>query len=116
VGAAIESLEAGDLLLFVSGFGMQRADPLKQMIAGVLGESEAIGTHDRAPVGFLLAYGTPVEPGRGPRGSIVDLAPTVLYFLGLPIGRDMDGNARTDLFRRGFSADRPIAFIPSYGS
>jgi predicted AlkP superfamily phosphohydrolase/phosphomutase len=116
VGAAIESLEAGDLLLIVSGFGMQRADPLKQMIAGVLGESEAIGTHDRAPDGFLLAYGTHVEPGRGPRGSIVDLAPTVLYFLGLPIGRDMDGNARTDLFRRGFSADRPIAFIPSYGS
>ena len=31
--------------------------------------------------------------------SIVDLAPTVLYYLGLPVGRDMDGFARTDLFR-----------------
>ncbi len=56
------------------------------------------GTHERAPDGFLLAYGTAVEPGRHQRGSIVDVTPTVLYFLGLPVGRDMDGYARADLF------------------
>ena len=33
--------------------------------------------------------------------SVVDVVPTVLYFLGLPVGRDMDGYARTDLFRPG---------------
>ena len=31
------------------------------------------GTHERAPDGFLLAYGTTVEPGRHQRGSIVDV-------------------------------------------
>ena len=35
-------------------------------------------------------------------------------FLGLPIGRDMDGNARPDLFQAAFTADRPITFIPTY--
>jgi hypothetical protein len=38
----------------------------------------------------------------------------VLYYLGLPVGRDMDGYARTDLFARTFTAGRPIAFIPSH--
>jgi len=35
-------------------------------------------------------------------------------YLGLPIGRDMDGNARPDLFQAAFTADRPITFIPTY--
>ena len=54
--------------------------------------------------------------GRGccARASVVDVVPTVLYFLGLPIGRDMDGYARTDLFQRTFTDERPITFIPTY--
>jgi hypothetical protein len=44
----------------------------------------------------------------------VDIVPTILYFLGLPIGRDMDGYARADLFQAGFTQDHPISFIPSY--
>jgi hypothetical protein len=45
---------------------------------------------------------------------VLDVTPTVLYFFGLPIGRDMDGYARTDVFTRAFTADRPITFIPTY--
>ena len=70
--------------------------------------------HERAPVGFLLAYGTHVADRTLPLGSIVDVAPTILYYLGLPVGRDMDGYARADIFTRAFPAERPITFIPSY--
>ena len=42
-------------------------------------------------------------------------APTLLYFLGLPVARDMDGFARTDLFTQAFNAQRTITFIPTYG-
>ena len=35
-------------------------------------------------------------------------------FLGLPLGRDMDGYARTDLFQPAFTEERPITFIPTY--
>jgi hypothetical protein len=73
------------------------------------------GTHEGAPDGFLMAYGASVARARLlPRGSVVDLVPTMLYFLGLPIGRDMDGFARTDLFQRQFTDDQPITFIPTY--
>lgn len=115
VGRAIEGLTPGDLLLVVSGFGMQPVDPLKHVLARITRQPDLSGTHDRAPDGFLFAYGTAVEPGRHQRGSIVDVAPTVLYYLGVPIGRDMDGYARADLFAKAFTVERPITFIPSHG-
>jgi hypothetical protein len=114
VGEAMEALEPRDLLLVVSGFGMERQNPLKQIVSRLFGDPAMTGVHDRAPDGFLLAHGAVVQAGRHQRGSIVDIAPTVLYYLGLPVGRDMDGYARTDIFTGEFTAERPIAFIPSY--
>jgi predicted AlkP superfamily phosphohydrolase/phosphomutase len=115
IGATLERMAAGDLLLVVSGFGMRPVDPLKHLAARLLRDPDVSATHEDGPDGFLLAYGTPVAPGRKPRGSIVDVAPTVLYFLGVPIGRDMDGYTRADLFVPSFTAERPITFIPSHG-
>jgi predicted AlkP superfamily phosphohydrolase/phosphomutase len=114
IGAAIQTLAAGDLLVVVSGFGMAARHPAKQLLGRLLGGPDQGGTHENAPDGFLLAYGAAVQQGRPPRGSIVDVTPTLLYFLGLPVGRDMDGYARSDLFTRAFTDERPIDFIPSY--
>jgi hypothetical protein len=114
VGVALDGIRPGDLLLIVSGFGMQPVSPLKATIGRLLRNANISGTHERAPDGFLIAYGNAAEPGRRPRGSIVDVTPTVLYFLGLPVARDMDGFARADLFTRAFTAERPIVFIPTY--
>jgi predicted AlkP superfamily phosphohydrolase/phosphomutase len=114
VGRAMARLAPGDLLLVVSGFGMEPLGPEKRILERLLGNSELTGSHERAPDGFLLAYGSDVEPGRRPRASVLDVAPTVLYFFGLPVARDMDGYARTDIFRRSLTGERPITFIPSY--
>jgi hypothetical protein len=114
IGAEMSALAPGDLLLVVSGFGMQPVGPIARLGNRLLRQPDASGTHDRAPDGFLLAYGSDVERGKRQRGSIVDVAPTVLYFMGVPIGRDMDGFTRADLFTRRFTAERPITFIPSH--
>lgn len=114
IGIALGALRSGDLLLVVSGFGMQPLNPVKKLTAQVLGDPDFSGTHERAPDGFMLAYGSAVQPGRPQRGSIVDVTPTLLYFFGLPVARDMDGYARSDLFTRDFTAERPVTFIPSY--
>ena len=49
-----------------------------------------------------------------PRGAIVDVAPTVLYYLGLPVGRDMDGFARSDMFVRSFRREHPVTYISTH--
>ena len=115
VGAAMAGLGPEDLLIVVSGYGMEPLSFGKRLIERVIGDPEISGTHEAAPDGFLLAYGAPVARGRQQaRASVVDVAPTILYFLGLPLGRDMDGYARTDLFQRSFTDERPITYIPTY--
>lgn len=114
IGTALDGLAPGDLLLVISGFGMESTGFAKRLLARVIGDADFSGTHERAPDGFMLAYGAAVQPGRPQRGSIVDVTPTLLYFFGLPVARDMDGFARADLFTPEFSAERPVSFIPSY--
>jgi hypothetical protein len=115
VGRVLATLGPDDLLLVVSTFGMEPLSPGKRVLEQFVGDPRISGSHERAPDGFLLAYGAAVAPGRPARASLVDLTPTILYYLGLPVGRDMDGYARTDLFRGTFTASRPVTFIPTYG-
>lgn len=115
VGREIARLGPRDLLLVVSAFGMEPLTPGKRVLELIAGNPQISGTHERAPDGFVLAFGVPVAAGRPPRASVVDLAPTILYFLGLPVGRDMDGFARIDLFKPAFTAEHPVTYIPSYG-
>ncbi len=105
----------GDLLLVVSGFGMEPEPLAKRLLARALGQPERTGSHDRAPDGFLIAFGTNVVSGQSlPRGAIVNLAPTVLYYFGIPIGRDMDGFARADLFKRSYTVEHSVAYIRTH--
>jgi predicted AlkP superfamily phosphohydrolase/phosphomutase len=115
IGRAMASLGPEDLLVVVSGYGMEPLGLGKRLIERLIGDPEISGTHEAAPDGFLLAYGASVARGREQaRASVVDVTPTILYFLGLPLGRDMDGYARTDVFQRSFTEQRPITFIPTY--
>jgi hypothetical protein len=86
----------------------------KRVLEGLVGDRELSGSHERAPDGFVIAYGRHVAKGNFPRASVVDLMPTILYYFGLPIARDLDGFARTDILTRAFTDRRPITFIPFY--
>jgi predicted AlkP superfamily phosphohydrolase/phosphomutase len=115
IGRAIATLGPEDLLLVVSAYGMEPLGFGKRLLEQAIGDAELSGTHEAAPDGFLMAYGASVARTRLlRRGSVVDVTPTILYFLGLPVGRDMDGYVRTDLFQPSFTSGRPITFIPTY--
>jgi predicted AlkP superfamily phosphohydrolase/phosphomutase len=47
--------------------------------------------------------------------SITDLAPTILYALGLPIPEDMDGKALTQIFDPTWVQEQPVQFGPLHG-
>jgi predicted AlkP superfamily phosphohydrolase/phosphomutase len=115
IGRVLAALGPDDLLLVVSGYGMEPLGFGKRALEQVLGDPELSGTHEGAPDGFMLAYGAAVAKMRQlRRGSIVDVVPTILYFLGLPMGRDMDGYARSDIFQPAFTEEHPLTFIPTY--
>jgi hypothetical protein len=115
IGRALDKQQSpNDLLLVVSGFGMTPVSWTKREVARLLSQPDPNGSHESAPDGFLLAYGGNVARGQFPRGAIVDLAPTLLYYLGLPVGRDMDGFARTDLFLASYTVDHPLSYIATH--
>jgi predicted AlkP superfamily phosphohydrolase/phosphomutase len=115
IGRTMAILGPDDLLIVVSGYGMEPLGFGKRLIERLIGDPGISGTHEAAPDGFLMAYGASVARGRlQERASVVDVVPTILYFLGLPMGRDMDGYARTDLFQRSFTEPRPVTYIPTY--
>src|SRR5205823_5614551 len=87
IGRALASLGPDDLLLVVAGFGIEPLGVGQRALERLIGDPDLSGTHEPAPDGFLMAYGAPVAPARFlKRASVVDIGPTVLYFLGLPVG------------------------------
>jgi hypothetical protein len=82
------------------------------------GEGPEIGgSLDKASDGVLALYGEGIRPGALLTGArLVDLAPTILYALGVPVARDLDGQVLTAAFDRAFLANHPLTFFPSYES
>jgi predicted AlkP superfamily phosphohydrolase/phosphomutase len=58
---------------------------------------------DHTLEGVLVAAGKHIKRGATIAGArIIDLAPTILYAMGLPVPDDMDGEVLTDLFQEEF--------------
>src|SRR5581483_10953398 len=85
------------------------------LVALSTGRGAVGGVHDRGPDGFLIAVGDGIRPGATLEGaSVVDVAPTILYLMGLPVARDMDGRVLTEILDEDFAHGHPLTFIPSY--
>lgn len=107
--------EGPHLLAVVSAYGVYPQGGWRRLW-GQMAPGKALGGEFlEAPDGVLLLYGEGVRPGELLTGvRIVDLAPTLLYGLGFPVARDMDGKVLTSAFDPGFLARNPVTFFPSY--
>jgi predicted AlkP superfamily phosphohydrolase/phosphomutase len=75
------------------------------------------GTHTPTTHGIFLAMGPDIDPRADLTGIHVhDMAPTILYALGLPVGEDFAGRARTELFREDFRRAHPLRMIKTWGT
>jgi predicted AlkP superfamily phosphohydrolase/phosphomutase len=61
--------------------------------------------------GVFVASGGPIRTGAAiTNARIIDVAPTVLYLMGLPIPSDMDGRVLTEALDEEFVASNPISW------
>ena len=61
--------------------------------------------------GLLCMRGPMIKQGYALTGAqIQDLAPTILYAMGLPVARDMDGRVLAEAFTYPFMAEHPLTF------
>lgn len=59
--------------------------------------------------GVFIAKGPGIAPGKKIDGaSIMDVAPTILYLMGLPIPESMDGKVLNEIFEAGVMASKPL--------
>jgi len=115
IGKYLTALKEDEIMVVYSSFGVEPLPLWKRFVERLLGDPDVSAYHELAPEGVALLYGKGVRRARHEEPvRIVDITPTLLYFLGLPVGRDMDGIVRSSLFNEDFIAENPIIYISSY--
>jgi hypothetical protein len=65
--------------------------------------------------GRLIVRGSAAGPNRTSRANMTDVAPTLLYALGIPISRALAGAPVVDLFSDPFVKRYPVRYVATYG-
>lgn len=107
--------EGPRVLAVLSAYGMEAQSGLRKITSRWLQDAALEGRPQRAPDGLFLIAGEGVEEGKRLADvSLVDVLPTLLYALRVPIARDLDGRVVTEAFTGAHLARNPLTFVPSY--
>jgi type I phosphodiesterase/nucleotide pyrophosphatase len=87
--------------------------PRRDLVAVVVTEP---GRLNASATGMLALTGGPARPGARAEARAVDVMPTVLHALGVPISRGLAGRVLTDLFTPEFLSRHPVRQVDAYGS
>ncbi|HSG40972.1 MAG TPA: alkaline phosphatase family protein [Thermoanaerobaculia bacterium] len=91
-----------------------RGEPFPEALRGL---GRISGTHTPSTHGIFLAAGPDIDPQADLTGiHIHDIAPTLLYGLGLPVAEDFAGQPRMALFDDEFRRSRPLRKIRTWGA
>lgn len=111
-------------VMLVSDHGMRAGGRKKRFRADLPLGLITSGQHRAGPPSFFLARGpafaASAAPGDSAResvrrlGSILDIAPTVLTLLGLPVGRDMDGRVLEATLAPSFLERHTVRFVETH--
>lgn len=106
-----EAIPPPRLLALSSAYGTAAPGGLSRLAGG----QETAGTMAGPPDGVLLLRGEGIRPGvQIPAASVLDVAPTLLYALGLPSARDFDGRVLAEAFEPALLQSRALGFVPSF--
>jgi hypothetical protein len=73
------------------------------------------GTGIHRTEGIFLAYGTDIMENTRLEGlSIIDVAPTVMHSMALPVPKHMEGKVRTEIFSEDFRKTNGVHYM-EYG-
>jgi predicted AlkP superfamily phosphohydrolase/phosphomutase len=103
------------LLAVVSAHGTAAAGGWRRIGVALSARRSLEGHFSPAPDGLLLLYGEGIrQGGRLADAHLVDVVPTLLYALGLPVARDLDGQVLLRAFEASRLARHPMTFVPTY--
>jgi predicted AlkP superfamily phosphohydrolase/phosphomutase len=113
LGRFMSSLDDSTTLMVVSDHGYA-TNPNREPIMRTY-ENTIRPIHWHSKEGMIAVYGNHVEPGKNIRyASVLDVTPTVLWLMGLPVADDMDGSPVLDAFQQEFARNWNRRTIPTY--
>jgi predicted AlkP superfamily phosphohydrolase/phosphomutase len=95
--------EAPEMIIALDDF---RTNVMAEMGAGTLFDYNPRWSANHRPEGIMVVAGPGIRSGYETTAQIVDIAPTVLHMLGLPVPSTMDGSVLEALFEPGSSLQR----------
>lgn len=115
VGEWLERIDDGTTLMLVSDHGFKSGE-IRPVGPSAIGGGQAIKWHRLK--GAIALYGHRVKPGvRLTDASVMDVTPTVLTLLGLPVADDMPGRVLDEAFDEGWLASvAAVGTLESYGT
>ena len=115
LSALWEQVSGPRLLAVVSSSGVEEPTEVERFIGRLRGASPLRGDMNRGADGILCLLGEGIRSDTLVTGaSLVDVVPTLLYGMGLPVARDLDGRVLAEVFERSFLESHPLTFVPSY--
>lgn len=109
IGQYLSVLDEETCVVVVSDHGMSASQRAFDLSGGA---GSAAHTDED---GIIIMTGKHIEPGN-PLGasSVLDVTPTLLALIGLPVGADMDGRVIRRALRKEFLTEHPIRYITTY--
>jgi predicted AlkP superfamily phosphohydrolase/phosphomutase len=97
-----------DTLVTINGFGTY---PLAEIFSRQ--KIKISGVHHKE--GIFIACGPTIKKGAKPNNAtIFDISPTVLFLMGFPVAKDMDGRVLTEIIENRVLLDNPINYVDTY--
>jgi len=112
VGEFLEIADENTTIIVVSDHGFETGAERIQRKSGV----EVATAHlQHKSEGVVILSGPPIRKNEEIFGSsVLDVAPTILYLLGLPVAEDMDGLIIEDAIDRDYFEKYPPEYIETY--
>lgn len=120
-------VDANTVVLVVSDHGFEASGqlpalkPAEKLFTGPEAEAAhlrgeiAVGQSGKHHIeGVLIAAGGPIRRGATVKASLLDVTPTILAILGLPVPSDMEGRVLGEMLEPAFLASHPVKRIASY--
>ncbi len=129
LGRVFELIDPDTVVIALSDHGLRasgklpRPVPSEQFAAWFAEQSReaartgtvAIGQSGRHSLnGLWIASGGPIRSGVELQATLLDITPTVLALLGLPVAEDMPGRVLEEILEPDFLKRYPVRRIPSY--
>jgi hypothetical protein len=115
IGKHLATMKEDEMLVVYSPHGTEPLPIWERMMQWLFGDKEISAYHENGPEGVIFFYGKDIIRGRHIEEiRLIDIAPTLLNYLELPVGKDMDGVVNSTMFREGFKVENPVLYIISY--